>query len=145
LSDPVTATVVQAAVIVGWHAPGPFDLALRSEAWHAAQHLSFVGSALLFWWAMLHGRGGPFVSAACLFVTSMIGGGLGALMAISTSPWYVAYAQLGLTPTGLTPEQDQQLAGLIMWVPGGLWHLATSLLFLMQGLRRLERRHALQR
>jgi putative membrane protein len=145
LADPFVATFLQSAVIVVWHIPGLFDLALRSEAWHVVQHLSFVGSALLFWRAMLHGRGGPLVAAACLFVTAMIGGGLGALMTLSDSPWYAGYAALGLTPAGLTPAQDQQLAGLIMWIPGGAWHLAASLWFLMRALRRMEARHALPR
>lgn len=135
LTNPFTATALQAAVLILWHLPALFNLALRNEAWHVAQHLSFVISALLFWWAMLHGRGGPWVAALCLFLTSMIGGGLGALMALASSPWYPAYAALGLTPEGLTPVQDQQLAGLIMWVPGGLWHLAAALLFLGRALR----------
>jgi putative membrane protein len=117
---------------------GPlFDLALESEGWHIVQHLCFVAAALLFWWAMLHGspgRGGRMVAALCLFVTSMVGGGLGALMALSNSPWYGPYAALGLTPEGLTPAEDQQLAGLIMWVPGGLYHLAAALWFLARGL-----------
>ena len=144
LADPFVATALQAVVIVVWHVPWLFDLTLRSDGWHIAQHLSFVGSALLFWWAMLYGRAGALVAAACLFVTSMIGGGLGALMALSNSPWYPGYAALGLTPAGLTPEQDQQLAGLIMWVPGGAWHLAAALWFLARGLRRMEARHALR-
>jgi hypothetical protein len=55
-------------------------------------------------------------------------------MALSSSPWYAPYAALGLTPEGLTPAEDQQLAGLIMWVPGGFWHLAASLWFLAKGL-----------
>ena len=134
LADPIFATAIQAAAIILWHMPALFDLALRSEGWHVVQHLSFIASALLFWWAMLHGRGGPFLAAFCLFATSMIGGGLGALMALSASPWYAPYAALGLTPSGLTPEQDQQLAGLIMWVPGGAWHLAAALWFLASGL-----------
>jgi cytochrome c oxidase assembly factor CtaG len=92
---------------------------------------------------MLHGRAGPLAAASCLFLTAMVGGGLGALMALASSPWYAPYAALGLTPAGLTPEQDQQLAGLIMWVPGGAWHLAAALFFLMRGLKRLEKRHAL--
>lgn len=145
LADPFVATFLQSAVLIAWHMPWLFDLALGSEAWHVAQHLSFVGSALLFWWAILHGRSGPLVAAACLFVTAMIGGGLGALMALSHSPWYEGYAALGLTPAGLTPVQDQQLAGLIMWIPGGAWHLAASLLFLMRALRRMEAGHALPR
>ncbi|MDQ4088602.1 MAG: cytochrome c oxidase assembly protein, partial [Pseudomonadota bacterium] len=145
LADPFVATAIQALAITAWHVPWLFDLALASEGWHIAQHLSFVGSALLFWWAMLHGRHGRsafLVPALCLFLTSMIGGGLGALMAFAQSPWYQGYAALGMTPIGLTPEEDQQLAGLLMWIPGGLYHLAAALWFLMRGLRESEGSHA---
>ena len=142
LADPLVATTIQSLVIVGWHAPALFDRALDSDGWHVAQHVSFVVSALLFWRAMLYGRGGPLVSAACLFVTSMIGGGLGALMALSSSPWYAGYEAMGMTPIGLTPDQDQQLAGLIMWVPGGMFHLAAAIWFLARALKRMEARHA---
>ena len=136
LANPFVATAIQSAVMVGWHAPPLFDLALESEGWHIVQHLCFIGAALLFWWAMLHngGRAGRLVAALCLFVTSMVGGGLGALMALSNNPWYAPYAALGLTPAGLTPAEDQQLAGLIMWIPGGLYHLAAALWFLARGL-----------
>lgn len=133
LADPFVATALQAAAIVGWHVPWLFDLALRSEGWHIAQHATFVATALLFWWAMLH-RASGLVAALCLFATSMIGAGLGALMALSASPWYETYAALGMTPFGLSPEEDQQLAGLLMWVPGGLWHLAAAVWFLARGL-----------
>jgi putative membrane protein len=131
------ATALQAAALVLWHMPALFDRALRSEGWHVAQHASFVASALLFWWAMLPQRrsdSGLF-QAMCLFVTSMMGGGLGALMALSSSPWYPAYAAMGTMPMGLTPEADQQLAGVIMWVPGGLFHLGAALILLGRALR----------
>ena len=82
---------------------------------------------------MLHPRGrssGYGVSAACLFVTSMIGGALGALMSFSQSPWYADYAAMGMSGIGLDPVADQQLAGLLMWIPGGLVHgLAAIALF----------------
>ena len=84
---------------------------------------------------MLHGRAGGLVAALCLLFTAIVTGGLGALMTLSASPWYEGYAALGMTPVGLSPEEDQQLAGLIMWVPGGLYHLAAALWFLMRGLR----------
>ena len=142
LSDPVTATAIQALAIWLWHVPGPFDLALRNEGWHIVQHLCFVTSALLFWWAMLH-RASEALAAMCLFVTTLIGGALGALMALSTSPWYPAYAALGLMPFGLSAAEDQQLAGLIMWVPGGLFHLVVALVFVARWLSRGERRDAL--
>jgi cytochrome c oxidase assembly factor CtaG len=49
-------------------------------------------------------------------------------MAVSTSPWYEGYARMGMAPLGLTPAEDQQVAGLIMWVPGGLVHAFGALI-----------------
>ena len=139
LTGPITATVVQALALWLWHAPALFDLALDHEGWHAAQHLSFLVSALFFWTAMLHRRGDQSatasrgIAALCLFATSIVSGALGALMAFSDSPWYASYIRLGMAPFGLTPAEDQQLAGLIMWVPGGLVHAAAAL-FMVRGL-----------
>ena len=134
-TDPVLATVIQAAALWLWHLPSLFDLALRSEAWHAAQHLAFFVSALFFWSAMLSPRRSPWAAAACLFATSMASGALGAFMAFSQSPWYAPYAALGLAAFGLTPAQDQQLAGVLMWVPGGLFHAAVAVALLAPQLR----------
>jgi putative membrane protein len=135
LSAPVTATLLQAAALWLWHAPSLFDLALADEGWHAAQHLSFLLTALLFWTAMLGRRAVPGVAALCLVVTSIVSGALGALMAFATSPWYVGYARLGMAPFGLSPAEDQQLAGLLMWVPGGLVHAGAALAVMRRVLR----------
>jgi len=144
LAAPVAATAIQGAVMWLWHMPPLFDRALDNEGWHIAQHLSFLLSALLFWWAVAHGRRtGQGLAAFCLFLTSLIGGALGALMAFSTSPWYAPYAALGMTPTGLSPAEDQQLAGLVMWVPGGAFHAAAALYFLYRWLKASEVSHAL--
>lgn len=131
---PVVATTLQAAALWLWHAPALFDRALADDGWHAVQHLSFVVTALLFWTAMLERRATASsdaaargVAALCLFATSIVSGALGALMAFSTSPWYAGYARLGLTPYGLMPAEDQQLAGLLMWIPGGLVHAIVAL------------------
>ena len=64
-------------------------------------------------------------------------------MALSSSPWYAAYAAMGMTPFGLSPAEDQQFAGLIMWIPGGLFHLGAALVFLARWLSRGGRRDAL--
>lgn len=138
LSAAVTATVLQAAALWLWHAPMLFELALAQDGWHIAQHLSFLISALLFWSAMLHNEhaaGGRGLAVLCLFATSVISGALGALMAFSQSPWYPRYAALGLAPFGLTPVEDQQLAGLLMWIPGGLVHAVAALILLAALLR----------
>ena len=141
LTEPVTATGIQGAVMWAWHAPILFDRALESFGWHVAQHAWFFASSLMFWWAMLHPRGrgsGYGVSAACLFVTSLIGGALGALMSFSSSPWYADYAAMGMTGIGLDPTTDQQLAGLVMWIPGGLVHGVAALLFFYKWLKASE-------
>jgi cytochrome c oxidase assembly factor CtaG len=144
LTEPVTATIVQAVVMWAWHAPALFDRALESDGWHAAQHLSFIFGSLLFWSAMLNRRRGGYVlSAACLFLTSLVEGALGALMALSQSPWYWEYASMGVSGIGLDPTTDQQLAGLIMWIPGGLVHGAAALVLLYRWLVASEDRHAL--
>jgi cytochrome c oxidase assembly factor CtaG len=146
LTEPVTATLVQAVVMWVWHAPALFDRALDSSGWHIFQHSCFFLSSLLFWWAMLHPRGrsgGYGVSAACLFVTSLIGGALGALMSFSSSPWYADYAAMGMTGIGLDPVDDQRLAGLIMWIPGGLVHGVAALVMFYKWFKASEGSHAI--
>jgi len=135
VTAPVFATIAQAAALWLWHAPSLFNLALASDFWHAAQHLSFFVTALIFWAAMLDARHPIGVRALCLFATSIVGGALGALMAVSESPWYGPYALLGMTPQGLTSAEDQQLAGLLMWVPGGFVHAGAALMLLAPFLR----------
>jgi cytochrome c oxidase assembly factor CtaG len=135
LTEPVTATLVQAVIMWAWHAPALFDRALDSRGWHVAQHLSFIAASLLFWSAMLNPRrGGYLLSAGCLFLTSLIEGALGALMALSQSPWYAAYAAMGMSGIGVDPVTDQQLAGLVMWIPGGAVHGAAAVWLLYRWL-----------
>ena len=132
LTEPITATVVQSVVMWAWHAPALFNRTLESRGWHVAQHLSFILASLLFWSAMLNvRRGSHLLSAACLFITSLVEGALGALMTFSTSPWYADYAAMGMSGVGLDPVTDQRLAGLLMWIPGGLIHgaMAVGLLY----------------
>jgi cytochrome c oxidase assembly factor CtaG len=129
-----SATALQLIALWAWHVPALFDLALRSERWHIAQHLSFLVTALLFWHALVRQpRAGAAVSS--LFVTALLSGALGGLMAVSASPWYAGYAALGMTPYGLTPAEDQQLAGLLMWIPGGALHAVVALVLLRRILR----------
>lgn len=144
LTDPVTATIVQGAIMWLWHMPALFDRALDHRGWHIAQHLSFVAASFFFWTAMFsRGERGRFgMAGACLFVTSLIGGSLGALMTFSSSPWYGPYARMGVTGLGLDPVADQQLAGLIMWIPGGLVHAGAALYFFYRWMSTGGARHA---
>ena len=143
LTQPVTATVIQALMLWAWHAPAMFDRALQSPGWHIAQHLSFILASLAFWRAMFDlRRGNELLGAMCLFLTSLVEGALGALMALSSSNWYAGYAAMDLSGIGLDPVIDQQLAGLLMWIPGGLVHGAAALVLLYRWLARSGGRHA---
>lgn len=131
LTQPGLAFVLHAFAVVGWHVPTLYEATLTSDLVHALQHLSFVGTAIIFWWALV-GRGTHRarygVAVLCLFGTALYGSALGALLAFATSPWYPAYGNWPLV-WGLTPVEDQQLGGLIMWIPAGLVHLPTALVF----------------
>ena len=129
LTRPLNAAVVHGAIIWIWHAPPAYEAAVRSPALHAAEHASFVLTALLFWWSVLHtrhsrARDGQAVTA--MFLTALHTGALGALLAFADQLWYPLYAAT-TGPWGLSPLEDQQLAGLIMWIPGGSIYVLAGL------------------
>ena len=132
LTEPVTATAIQAVVIWVWHAPPLFDRALDSFGWHIAQHSCFFVSSLLFWWAMLNPRGrGRLWRIRRLPVRDVADRRCaGRADDLLLSPWYADYAAMGMTGIGLDPADDQRLAGLIMWIPGGLVHGVAALALL---------------
>jgi putative membrane protein len=137
ITNQFVAWLLHAAVLWTWHAPVLFRTALQSEFVHALQHISFLLSALLFWWAILHrGRGamGYGVAVLYLFTTAVHSGLLGALITLAGVVWYPEY--LGTTqPWGLTPLEDQQLGGLIMWVPACSLYIVAGLAFFAGWLR----------
>jgi cytochrome c oxidase assembly factor CtaG len=142
LTIPLVAWLVHAVALWTWHIPVLFDAVLHNEAVHTAQHLSFLISALLFWWALIHGPQGAMGYGAAvlyLFTTSIHSGVLGALLTIAGTVWYPSYA--GLTSSwGLTPLEDQQLGGLIMWIPAGLVYVIAGLALFAGWLREAELR-----
>lgn len=134
VTRPGTACALHFLAIWAWHVPGPYDLALRNDAVHALEHLSFLATGMLLWWRIVH----PYAERRAvygkgilaLFVTAMQTGALGALITLSRHVLYPAQAAAAMA-WGLNPLEDQQLAGLIMWVPGGLLYLVgISVLFM---------------
>ena len=123
LSDPLLAWALHAAAIWLWHAPRLFEAAVANEAVHFAQHASFLGTAVLFWWTVL--ARAELGGVASLFTTMLHTGALGALMTFSRASWYPGYAL-----------EDQQLAGLVMWIPAGLAYPITALVIGSRWLRR---------
>jgi putative membrane protein len=122
LSDPLVAWSAHGAAIWLWHVPGIFEAAAHHQGLHFAQHASFLVTALMFWWTVF---ARPGAGVASLFTTMLHTGALGALMALSNRSWYAGYAL-----------EDQQLAGLVMWVPAGAVYPLAALLLLSRTLRR---------
>jgi putative membrane protein len=136
ISRPLVAFLMHGVAIWVWHVPGFYDSAVRSELAHTAQHASFLITALLFWWTIIPASPATRNPASLfsLFGTALHTGLLGALLTFSDSSWYRAYhATTG--PWGLSPLEDQQLGGLIMWIPGGVTYLVVALLIAARFLR----------
>lgn len=130
LTDPLAAWSLHALALWAWHVPAFFEAAVEHTGWHVAQHVSFLGTALLFWWAVLGGdarvRQGTGAAMLYLFTTMMHTSALGALLTLAPTPWYPAYAATS-GALGLDPVEDQQLGGLVMWVPGAFAYLFAAL------------------
>jgi cytochrome c oxidase assembly factor CtaG len=129
LTRPLNAWWIHAIALWGWHAPALFQATLSSDFLHALQHGSFLGSALLFWWALLRGDSSSRSYGAAffyVFTTAIHSSILGALLTFAPTIWYPAYA-ITTAAWGLSPLEDQQIGGLVMWVPGGLVFLAAGL------------------
>lgn len=116
-AHPMIAAYLHGAMVWFWHVPRFYRLALDNPWWHGVEHACFLVSAGLFWWAVL--RAGPRRTPAALFAllfTLMHTGFLGAMLTFARSPLYRDSQDLA----------DQQLAGLIMWVPGAVPYLLAS-------------------
>jgi putative membrane protein len=129
LTTPLLAWLLHVGAVWAWHLPAAYEAALGDERIHALEHLSFLGTAVLFWWVVLQPAGRRRLSQgmAILYVVTagMQGGLLGALLTFAGKPFY-ATQSAGAAAWGLTPLEDQQLAGLIMWLPAGLAYLAAA-------------------
>lgn len=126
ISSAGAAWVLHVVALWIWHVPSLYDGAVADGAVHVLEHATFLATALLFWWVPFraHGRRlGGGASLLYLFGAVLQGTLLGALLALARHPLYAAH--FGTTRAwGLTPLEDQQLAGLLMWVPAGFVYLA---------------------
>jgi len=142
LTAPLVAWALHGATVWVWHLPMLYEAAVRNEALHALEHAMFLGTAVVFWWGLVYGRYGRVAyGAAALFVfTTMLHTGLlGALFALSTSPFYPLYRDRAYA-AGLDPVHDQQLAGLYMWIPAGVVLTTFGLALVLAWLSESDRR-----
>ena len=139
LTGPLVVLVLHAVVLWAWHIPAMFEAALRNETIHVLQHLTFFVTAALFWWSLIHGRYGKVgygAGVVYVFATAMHSQILGALLTFGQRIWYPTHA----ARTGARALEDQQLAGVVMWVPFGAIFVVIALALFSAWLGEIERR-----
>ena len=144
ITGPLAVFFIHAVALWIWHLPALYQATLENDAVHAVQHLSFFLSAALFWWALIHGRCGRMgygVAVFYVFATAMHSGVLGALITVAPRLLYPIYGER-TAAWGLSALEDQQLAGLLMWVPAGLIFIIAGLALFAAWLGESERRVA---
>jgi cytochrome c oxidase assembly factor CtaG len=152
LRRPVVAWLLAVLTLWAWHAPLLYNLTLASEDVHITEHLLFLVTWTIFWWPVLgpieSSRLAPWPAISYLFAAGAANTVLGALLTFSHAGLYPAYLHpedgLGALALirggwGLTPDVDQQLGGLVMWVAGSLVILAAILGLLVRWYRAPEK------
>jgi putative membrane protein len=137
----VTIWLLHVGTLWFWHAAVPYNAALENESLHVLEHASFFVTALLFWHVIIGVRGADRVSngfgVLLVFAMGMQSVFLSVLLTFARAPWYAGYA----TTTRLwhlEPLADQQLAGVIMWIPAGLVYLTAALTLVVTWVRGSE-------
>jgi cytochrome c oxidase assembly factor CtaG len=138
--NPAALWALHVATIWFWHAAVPYDAALDHHLLHVAEHASFVVTGLLFWQVVLGARGAVSNGFGILLVFTMAMQSvfLSALLTFASSPWYSGY-EATAAAWNLEPLADQQLAGVIMWIPAGLVYLGAALTLLVRWIQETER------
>jgi putative membrane protein len=141
LRHPAAVWLLSVGVVWFWHAAGPYDAALDSEPLHVLEHAGFLVTAVLFWHVVVGVRGAARVSnglgVLLVFAMAMQSVFLSVLLTFARTPWYSGYATT-TAPWGLDPLTDQQLAGVLMWIPAGGIYLAAALTLLISWIRATE-------
>jgi putative membrane protein len=129
------AVAAFALALWAWHMPAPYAATFGSDATYWAMQLSLIGSAIWLWRGLLLSAvARPEAALFAGLATAAQTGALGAVLTFAPRPLFAPHA-LSTLPWGLTALEDQQLGGLLMWVPGGIAFAAVSLATLGPALR----------
>ena len=131
LTNPVFCWFASTAVLIGWHIPAAFALGGRSGLWHLVEHATFFGAGLLFWWPVIPCW--PNVTkprwsiVLYLFLATLPCDGLSAFLAFCGRVVYTSYLDVPWH-FNLTPLQDQECAGALMWTCATFAYLIPAVL-----------------
>jgi putative membrane protein len=135
LTRPAAAFILFNSTMWLWHIPTFYDAALRDERLHIVEHLLFMGTAVIGWWPVLRKWTGKSLNAnlgkmAYLILSMLPCTGLAALITFSPRPLYLFYMQSPwhwlLT---ISPMLDQQVGGVVMWLPADMILMVAALIF----------------
>jgi cytochrome c oxidase assembly factor CtaG len=131
-----------ALALWSWHLPSLYQSAVADDRWHVLEHSSFLGGSLLFWMHVIGRRRhrldfGPAI--LLVFVSGLQSAALSVVLIFADRALYPIHAR-GARAWELTPLEDQQLAGAIMWTPVGLVFLVTIVVLLARWLKAMDRR-----
>jgi cytochrome c oxidase assembly factor CtaG len=118
-SRPAVCWLAAAAALVGWHIPSVFTVALRSEAWHVAEHACFLGAGFLFWWPVIRpwpsaSRAAPWPMLLYLFLATLPCDILSGFLAFSDRVAYPIYLSAP-REFHISALADQECAAALMW------------------------------
>jgi putative membrane protein len=143
LFQPAVAWASSIAALILWHLPALYQSALQHPLVHATEHLSFLGTGFLFWSVLLRPDRARRIDYGAGVLYSFTAGLpsslLGALLTFAARPLYPIQSS-GTSLWGITPLEDQQVAGLIMWMPGGLVYLGAAVSCFVLWLRSEEQK-----
>lgn len=135
LTFPLVAFLLNNGIFLIWHFPGPYDLMMRNHDVHILMHVMIMGSGILMWWPILSPlpelpRLAPALQMLYLFVLGIPMMVAASMITFSREEIYTFYVEAPRV-FALSPLQDQQLGGAIMWVPGALviWIAITIVYF----------------
>ena len=125
MTEPVTAQVLSALVMIAWHLPPLYDAALRSEPLHVVEHVSFVAGGVIFWWPLIPAtaahcrwRLSPMAQLLYLFIGTFPQDAVALALQFSRTPFYEFYTHVPRIVPGLDPVTDQTTAGAVLMLFG---------------------------
>jgi len=129
LTRPTGAFAVFNLILVAWHLPPLYNLAMEQLPVHIVEHLMIMAASVILWWPVLSPlpelpRAAYPIQLLYLFVVGLPMVMVAIFITMADSVLYPYYAAAPRVWERLTPHADQHLGGLIMWIPGGLVFLA---------------------
>jgi len=119
VTQPAFCWLAATATLIAWHVPAVLAFGMKSEAWYAIQHVSFLVTGLLFWWPVFlpwpsTSAGPNWSTVLYLFLATLPCDILSGFLVFSERIAYPIYLS-SLQHSGLSVIEDQQCAGAVMW------------------------------